>query len=60
MRDKRDDWRLEGVIWYQWKDLADPVEGCTFCQLAGLLDDDGEPKPAFEALTKFTGGEPPG
>ena len=60
LRDKRDDWRLEGVIWYQWKDLADPVEGCTFCQLSGLLDDDGEPKPAFEAFTKFTGGEPPG
>jgi hypothetical protein len=60
LRDKRDDWRLEGVIWYQWKDLPDPVEGCTFCQLSGLLDEDGEPKPAFEAFTKFTGGEPPG
>ena len=60
LRDKRDDWRLEGVIWYQWKDLPDPVEGCTFCQLSGLLDSGDEPKPAFEAFTEFTGGEPPG
>jgi Glycosyl hydrolase catalytic core len=60
LRDKREDWRLEGVIWYQWKDLPDPVEGCTFCQESGVLDADGEPKPAFEAFTKFTGGEAPG
>jgi hypothetical protein len=60
LRDKRDEWRLAGVIWYQWKDLPDPVEGCTFCQLSGLLDADDEPKPAFEAFTKFTGGAAPG
>ena len=60
LRDKRDDWRIEGVIWYQWKDLPDPVEGCTFCQLSGLLDAGDEPKPAFDAFTEFTGGDPPG
>jgi hypothetical protein len=60
LRDKRDDWRLEGVIWYQWRDLPDPVEGCTFCQLSGLLDADDKPKPAFDAFAEFTGGDPPG
>jgi hypothetical protein len=59
LRDKRDDWRLEGVVWYQWKDLADPVEGCTFCQLSGLLDGDDAPKPVFDEFVKFTGGEAP-
>jgi len=59
LRDKRDEWKLEGVIWYQWKDLPDPVEGCTFCQESGLVDADDEPKPAYEAFTEFTGGEAP-
>lgn len=57
LRDKRDEWRLEGVIWYQWKDLPDPVEGCTFCQLSGLVDEGDEPKPAWDAFVRFTGGE---
>jgi hypothetical protein len=59
LRDKREEWRLEGVIWYQWEDLPDPVEGCTFCQLSGLLDADGGPKPAFDEFVKFTGGDAP-
>jgi polysaccharide biosynthesis protein PslG len=57
LRGKREEWNLEGVIWYQWKDLPDPVEGCTFCQLSGLLDADDQPKPAWEAFTRFTGGD---
>ena len=56
LRAKRDEWNLAGVIWYQWKDLAEPVEGCTFCQLSGLIDSAGEPKPAWNAFNKFTGG----
>ena len=60
LRDKREEWRLEGVIWYQWKDLPDPVEGCTFCQLSGLLDGGNAPKPAFDEFVKFTGGEASG
>jgi hypothetical protein len=57
LRGKREEWNLEGVVWYQWKDLPDPVEGCTFCQLSGLLDADDQPKPAWEAFTRFTGGD---
>jgi hypothetical protein len=57
LRAKREKWNLEGVVWYQWKDLPDPVEGCTFCQLSGLLDADDRPKPAWEAFTRFTGGD---
>lgn len=58
LRDQREQWRLEGVIWYQWKDLPDPVEGCTFCQLSGLVDAGGQPKPAWDAFVRFTGGDP--
>lgn len=58
LRDKREEWRLAGVIWYQWRDLSDPVEGCTFCQLSGLVDAGDEPKPSWEAFVQFTGGDP--
>ena len=57
LREKRDEWNLEGVVWYQWKDLQDPVEGCTFCQLSGLLEANGDPKPAWDAFNEFTGGD---
>jgi hypothetical protein len=58
LRSKREEWNLEGVIWYQWRDLAQPVEGCTFCQLSGLFDTAGQPKPAWNAFNDFTGGAP--
>jgi hypothetical protein len=56
LRSNREAWRLEGVIWYQWKDLTEAFKGCVFCASAGLLYSDGEPKPAWEAFLEFTGG----
>jgi hypothetical protein len=58
LRDNREPWRIEGLVWYQWKDLPETFKGCTFCASAGLLDTDGSPKPAWESFVEFTGGNP--
>jgi hypothetical protein len=55
---KRDDWNLEGALWYTWRDAADPERLCGWCPSAGLVDRDLDPKPAWEEFTKLTGGEP--
>jgi polysaccharide biosynthesis protein PslG len=57
LRANREPWRLEGVIWYQWKDLPEKFKGCEFCASAGLFDLGGEPKPAWEAFLEYSGGE---
>jgi hypothetical protein len=57
LREKRDAWRLEGVIWYQWKDLPEAFKGCVFCASSGLFDQEGESKPSWDAFVEFTGGE---
>lgn len=56
LRDNRERWRIDGVIWYQWKDLSEPFQGCTFCASAGLLDQGGSPKPSWKSFVEFTGG----
>jgi hypothetical protein len=57
LRANRDPWRLEGVIWYQWKDLPEAFKGCVFCASSGLLEQAGEPKPSWDAFLEFTGGD---
>jgi hypothetical protein len=57
LRANREAWRLEGVIWYQWQDLPEAFKGCVFCATSGLFDQDGEPKPSWEAFVQFTGGD---
>lgn len=44
----RSRWRLRGVVWYSWRDAAEPV--CIFCQHTGLLRIDGSPKPSLAAF----------
>jgi hypothetical protein len=56
LRANREPWKLEGAIWYQWKDLPEAFKGCVFCASSGLLDQAGEPKPAWEGFLEFTGG----
>jgi hypothetical protein len=54
------DWRVRGIVWFSWRDPGDFVEGCTspFCLSSGLLDENGNPKPSWNAYTSFTGGTP--
>lgn len=45
-------WHLAGVDWFTWRDQAAPDTRCSFCQGAGLLNLDGDPKPAWWALKR--------
>jgi hypothetical protein len=54
------EWKIGAIIWFDWRDPGEFVDGCTspFCLSAGLFDEDGNPKPAWNAYTSFTGGTP--
>lgn len=56
--ERRDDWGLQGALWYTWRDPANPAGLCGWCPAAGLVDDDLDPKPAWIAYTELSGGEP--
>jgi hypothetical protein len=53
-------WRIRAIVWFSWRDPGEYVDGCTspFCLSAGLFDENGESKPAWNAYTRFTGGTP--
>jgi polysaccharide biosynthesis protein PslG len=57
MVDNRGRWRLRGALWYTWRDPGGPLDECLWCGSAGLFDFDFDPKPAWAAFTKFTGGK---
>jgi hypothetical protein len=54
---KRKRWRIQRLFWFDWRD---PPEGapqaCSFCSSAGLLERNGEPKPAWSAYKSFAAG----
>lgn len=56
LTERREQWNVRAVVWYSWRDrTADPA--CDWCAYSGLFAEDAlEPKPAWEALTAFTGG----
>jgi hypothetical protein len=58
MQAKRDEWKLDGAVWFTWHDSTAPVGECLWCQFAGLVDADRDTKPAWVAYTKATGGTP--
>ncbi len=52
--ERRAEWSLQGVVWFSWRDQThDPV--CKWCPHSGLFTETLEAKPAWEALTTFTG-----
>jgi hypothetical protein len=51
----RRNWRIGGVWWFSWADLA---KSCQFCDSAGLLTADREAKPAWYRFNAWTGGDP--
>ena len=57
MLDGREETGLEGVVWFTWRDVDIGVE-CAWCSSAGLVDGDRDGKPAWEAFTDITGGDP--
>jgi hypothetical protein len=54
----RGKYNIGAVIWYAWKDPDHRIEGCEFCNTAGLFKEKGKAKPAWEAFVKVTGGKP--
>lgn len=57
MLSERRRWNVQGVLWYTWRDAANPVGLCGWCSSAGLVDNDLDAKPAWIEYTSFTGGE---
>jgi hypothetical protein len=53
--DHRSELDLQVIDWYSLSDL-NGTEICAWCARSGLFTEDGEPKPAWSALTSFTGG----
>jgi hypothetical protein len=58
MSEQRETWSLDGVVWFSWRDYEGPVGECVWCEFAGLVDTDRDPKPAWEAFTEVAGGAP--
>ena len=55
----RDDWNVEHLFWFDWRDPAaqSKVGGCSFCVTSGLLSANHRPKPAYLAFKSFVSSE---
>lgn len=53
LKKKGKKYKLEGSIYFTWQDVP-PGTSCRFCSTAGLLDENGQPKKAFNAYKKAT------
>ena len=55
---RRRDLNLKLVTWYSWRDDTTVHGGiCAWCPFSGLFEENGlDPKPAWHAFTRFTGG----
>lgn len=49
-------WSIRRVFWFAWKDRPDAHPACPFCPEAGLLDTEGEGKPAWYEYRKRARG----
>jgi hypothetical protein len=56
MLEERHSWKIKRILWYTWRDPRTKQNVCSFCDTAGLLENDRTHKPAFNAYLKFTGG----
>jgi hypothetical protein len=56
LTDSRGRWKLAGVIWYSFRDPGIDYANCPFCSSSGLLEGNGDPKPAWFSFLQFTGG----
>jgi Glycosyl hydrolase catalytic core len=45
-------WRLEHVLWFDWRDPPPGSGRCSFCDSSGLFSHDQEPKPAWRAFKR--------
>jgi polysaccharide biosynthesis protein PslG len=55
--DHRSAWHVQRLFWFDWRDPAPGApQACSFCSSAGLLHNNGDPKPAWEAYKRFASG----
>jgi len=47
-------WNIIGVNWFSLRDTSKEKSPCYACPFMGLLERDGDPKPAWRAFTAFT------
>jgi hypothetical protein len=53
---KRAAWKIEGVLWYSWRDPGINYENCPFCSSSGLFRENGDAKPSWHSYVQSTGG----
>jgi hypothetical protein len=56
--DNRSKYNIGAIIWYAWADADHDIEGCEFCNTAGLFTLQGKAKKSWKALVAITGGTP--
>jgi polysaccharide biosynthesis protein PslG len=57
LKRKRGPWNIETVDWYSWRDNSAAGKAlCEWCPKSGLFSESLEPKPSWDAFTRFTGG----
>jgi hypothetical protein len=49
---RRSRWGIERVVWFAWRDFKQDL--CRWCGGAGLLNLNGDPKPAWSRFKRFT------
>jgi hypothetical protein len=49
---KRNAWNVDGVFVYVWRDFPDGQLACLWCAGAGLVEENGNAKPALDAVQK--------
>jgi Cellulase (glycosyl hydrolase family 5) len=54
----RSKYNIGAIIWYAWADADHDIEGCEFCNTAGLFTLKGKAKKSWKALVAITGGTP--
>jgi hypothetical protein len=55
---ERTAWHIDRVYWFEWRDPPPSSEvACSFCSSAGLLRNDRQPKPSYDAFKGFTLGD---
>ncbi len=52
---KRKAWKVHGVFVYTWQDFPAGMLACSWCAWAGLIEENGDPKPALKAVEKVIG-----
>lgn len=57
IEDHRDEWHVPRLFWFDWRDPPPGTpQACSFCSSAGLLANNGFPKPSWIAYTRFSSG----